>query len=244
MTRVSPLFRFMPYGAPELLDAGRPNLARALVTASAASVLVFALFGALRLVHPGVVKLPVMPHVEILPPLVPNAPSLTPFEERQPVPHTAPSNSGSTIDQVIPDAVVKPGEPTFAQPDITGSWGSGSGVEGDAIILGGSAPAETLPARGAVVNVEVMPESLREVEPIYPSMAQELGMSGLVMVHMLVGRNGRVLGAVVDERTNDPMFNEASLAAARQWVFRPASNNGRTVAVWVTVPFKYTFLSH
>jgi TonB family protein len=60
---------------------------------------------------------------------------------------------------------------------------------------------------------------------------------------MLVGRNGRVLQAVVDEKKNDPLFNDAALGAARQFVFRPASDNGRTVAVWVTVPFRFTFIA-
>jgi protein TonB len=194
-------------------------------------------------VHPDVAAISHGPIVDILDVDHPDVPTVLPYHQPAGTPPVAPSHSGSTIDQIVPDAAAKPGEPTFAMPDITSSWGSGSGVDGDAIILEGSAPAETLPARGAVVNAEVMPESLREVEPVYPSMAKDLGISGLVLVHMLVGRNGRVLDAVVDERTNDPMFNEASLTAARQWVFRPASNNGRTVAVWVTVPFKYTFLA-
>jgi protein TonB len=240
MTRVSPLFRFMPYGAPELLDAGRPNLARALVTASSASVLVFALFGALRLVHPSVITIPRMPVVDIVFAPPHDAPTITDFQNPSASPPVTHPSAGSTIDQVVPDAQVKPGEPSFAPPDISGIGDPTSDVQSGEVVLDGRAPAETLPARGAFVNVEVMPEVLRQVEPVYPTIAKDTGISGFVLVHMLVGRNGRVVNAVVDEDQSDAMFNDAALAAARQFVFRPASNNGRTVAVWVTQGFRFT----
>lgn len=246
MTRVSPLFRFMPYGAPELLDASRPNMARALVVASTLGALAFALLGLLRLAHPGVVTIPEMPIVEIelcCPP-PPETRMLHPFDQHPAVAPAAPDNTGTTIDEILPDPAVSPAEPALVAPDITGPWGPSGDVRGGEVVLAGQAPPETLPVRGVFANVEVMPEALREVKPVYPEMARELGISGLVLVHMLVGSNGRVVNAVVDERVNDPMFNDAALSAARQWVFRPASNNGRSVAVWVTIPFKFTFIPH
>lgn len=242
MTRVSPLFGFMPYGAPELLDAGRPNMARALVVASTLGALVFALMGLLALVHPAVVSVPVMPHVDIIPPPPPEIAILEPIHDPGLVPPAPPPNSGSTIDDVVPDALVKQSEPSFAPPDVTSAWGPPSDVHGGEVVLDGRATPETLPDRGTFTSIEVMPEALREVKPIYPEMAKDLGISGLVLVHMLVGRDGRVLNAVVDEKKNDAMFNDAALAAARQWVFRPGANNGHTVAAWVTIPFKFTFI--
>jgi TonB family protein len=244
MTRVSPLFGFMPYGAPELLDAGRPNMARALVVASTAGALAFALLGLLRLAHPGIVTIPRAPVVEIFDFPKPDAPTLTPLVDHAYVPPAAPPQGGSTIDEIIPDELVKVNSTAFVAPDMDSGTGPPTEVTGGEIVLDRGAPVETLPVRGTFAYVEVMPEALREVEPIYPTMPQELGISGLVLVHMLVGRDGRVVNAVVDEQKNDPMFNDASLIAARKWVFRPGSTNGRAVAVWVTVPFKYTFLSH
>lgn len=242
MTRVSPLFRFMPYGAPELLDAGRPNMARALIVASTLGACVFALMGILRFPNPGVATISRGPICILRPPPVPEIPSLVPIEKHSAV--SPAHTTGSTIDDIVPDALITHSEPSFAPPDVISAWGPPSDVHGGEVVLDGRAPAETLPDRGTFANVEVMPEALRQVEPVYPEMAKELGISGLVLVHMLVGRNGQVLNAVADERQNDPMFNDAALAAARRWVFRPGSNNGRTVAVWVTVPFKFTFISH
>jgi hypothetical protein len=120
MTRVSPLFGFMPYGAPELLDAGRPNLARALVVASTMGALVFALLGLLRIAHPELTATPHAPSVDICLCDTPPPPSLLPEHHDAPPAPTATSTS-SSIDDIVPDALMKPGEPTFAMPDVTNS---------------------------------------------------------------------------------------------------------------------------
>ena len=239
MTRVSPLFRFMPYGAPELLDAGRPNMARALVLASAVGALAFALLGLLRSAYPtGTALPPEMTSVTLCcddPP-----PALLPFEESSQAPGGGITpNTGNSIDDIVPDFQAANSTMEF-DPDAIGVIGAPTEVTGGEVVLDNRAPAETLPARGVFVNVEMLPEVLRQIEPVYPELPKQLNLSGFVLVHILVGRDGRVVNTVVDEKKNDPMFNEAALAAARGFVFRPAYNNGRTVAVWVTQGFRFT----
>ena len=64
-------------------------------------------------------------------------------------------------------------------------------------------------------------------------------MSGLVVAHLLVGRDGHVLDVRIDEDHSVLMLNEAAVRAARQWVFTPAFANNQPVAVWVAVPFNF-----
>jgi TonB family protein len=65
-------------------------------------------------------------------------------------------------------------------------------------------------------------------------------VSGLVVAHLLVGRDGRVLDVQVDEKHSILMLNEAVVRAARQWMFKPAYANDKPVAVWVAVPFNFS----
>ena len=48
-----------------------------------------------------------------------------------------------------------------------------------------------------------------------------------------------MLDAVLAEKFQVPMLNEAALAAARQWVFTPGLANGRPVACWSAIPFRF-----
>jgi TonB family protein len=59
-----------------------------------------------------------------------------------------------------------------------------------------------------------------------------------VVVRALVGLDGRVRRAEIEH--SSIMFDEAALAAVRQWTFRPARSNGKEVLAWVRIPVKFT----
>jgi TonB family protein len=97
---------------------------------------------------------------------------------------------------------------------------------------------EELPKFGEYVFVEELPEAIRKVAPQYPEAARRGNVSGTVMVHALVGRDGRVKDTRVVSSIR--MLDAAAVAAVRQWVFKPALTKNRPVAVWVAVPIKFT----
>src|SRR5438105_4181164 len=74
----------------------------------------------------------------------------------------------------------------------------------------------------------------------YPEIAKQAGVEGWVLVHVLVGRDGRIVDVRLDERRHVPMLDESALAAARQFVFEAATSNAHPVAAWVDVPFHFT----
>lgn len=93
------------------------------------------------------------------------------------------------------------------------------------------------PKFGELVHVEKLPEVVRRVPPEYPNAARKAGVSGKVMVQALIGRDGLVKDTRVVESI--PPLDRAAVAAVRQWEFKPAQGDGRSVAVWVGIPVSF-----
>lgn len=123
-------------------------------------------------------------------------------------------------------SIVQPGG-GIADPTGGPVSGTGSGET--------TAPVE--PKWGDFVYYEEAPDLVTPVSPAYPAIAMQAGLEGSVSVRMLVGTDGRVKRAEIDK--SSVMFNDAALAAARQWIFTPAKSNGHPVAVWVLLPVEF-----
>jgi protein TonB len=84
------------------------------------------------------------------------------------------------------------------------------------------------------------PVVLRAVEPSYPKLAKEAGAEGAVWVEVLVDRTGRVARARIVRSEAGRILEEAALAAARDYLFRPALQQGHPVPAMVVIPFRFT----
>lgn len=83
------------------------------------------------------------------------------------------------------------------------------------------------------------PAALREwVQPTFPPEAKKQKLEGRVVVEFTVDAEGRVSEAAVSESTAE-MFEEAALAAVRQWKFSPALAEGRPVECVMSVPIEF-----
>ena len=236
MRRTTPLYQFMPYGAPELMEAGRPQMSRALLLSSAAALVVYALSTQLaplleRKIEPVTSTVIDVTTIDPPPPLVnvaPPAPAVA-------VPRHAPAIG---VPVPVPEAAAPP-----AAPPIAGlSDGHETGPPSSAVpndVTTTTPAAEVLPPFGTHVYVERLPEPIKVVKPDYPDMARQAGLEGLVMVHVLIGTDGRVKDVRVDAKLHVPMLDEAAREAARQWVFVPGMADQRPVACWETIPFRF-----
>jgi protein TonB len=96
------------------------------------------------------------------------------------------------------------------------------------------ADEDYLPSIDEFVPVEIIAEMMYYETPGYPRLAEQAGLEGLVWVKALVGSDGNVKDAVVYKTSGTPSLDEAALAAAPKCKFKPAIQNGRPVAMWVT----------
>lgn len=102
------------------------------------------------------------------------------------------------------------------------------------------AEAASAPAPGAPVpsNELTPPRLLKFVDAEYPSAAKEAGLTADVLLRLRVESDGSVSEAEVIEGAGHG-FDEAAVAAARQFVFAPATRAGQPIVV--RIPFKYSF---
>jgi protein TonB len=87
------------------------------------------------------------------------------------------------------------------------------------------------------VYYEDAPTPITQFKPIYPEMAREAKVEGRVVLHVLVGRDGRVKNVKVIRSVT--MLDQAAVDAVSKWVFKPALSNNKPVSVWVEVPVDF-----
>lgn len=83
-----------------------------------------------------------------------------------------------------------------------------------------------------------MPLPIRTVSPDYPQEMRAQKVSGLVMIKVQVDEKGDVNEAVVVKSTNNA-FDGPALEALKRWKFKPATEDGKAVAIAITVPVKF-----
>lgn len=235
------LHAFMPYGAPDLIEARSRHLARALVLASALTLMSLAAVGtALRL-------MPAAPAPIVVPPDITNPHLLEEFAEKPKEPLPPPLDRPVIEDPFahpvpVPDElVVPPGVVESRGEATTGEArpGSANGELDGARERGGDG-VEVLPRFDEPLYIEEFPTALHEVRPVYPELAVEARVEGKVQVRVLVSREGTVLDARVEKGFSIPLLDGAALEAARRWRFSPGRTNGHAVACWVSIPFQFS----
>lgn len=87
-------------------------------------------------------------------------------------------------------------------------------------------------------EVTRQPVPVTQVAPTMPVRFRQRGVDGLVEISAVIDRFGSVQNIVVLRSTHVEL-NQATIAAAGQWKFRPAEKDGRAVAVRVVLPFEF-----
>jgi protein TonB len=82
------------------------------------------------------------------------------------------------------------------------------------------------------------PKKIKDVPPVYPAMAQQARVQGIVIIEATIGtdgtvRNTRVLRSV-------PLLDPAALEAVSQWEYEPTLLNGVAVPVIMTVTVNFS----
>ena len=205
-------------------------------------VLVVAILLLVPLMAPGVLPMPtaalmafVSRDVTLPPPPAPRQPDDTNKPVIDVNAEAAPLEPPSAI---TPDSMVEPA------PELVGT------VEGAGNLPGGIVedlippppppppppPVPDAPFRvGGVIRP---PTKIKDVRPVYPTIAQAARVEGMVIIETTIGPTGRVLDAKVIRSV--PLLDAAALEAVQQWEFTPTLLNGRPVAVVLTVTVRFT----
>ena len=228
-----------PYGAVELRRAARPDMVRALLLSSLLVSVAFAVALALSPFLPSqppiVIDMPQPPFHAAENFLVPPAPPPAIAPEVEPTP----ARVEDAAPQVVEDRVIETEPIPIGGPSILPSTGRIEGVK-EAPPIVGDIGDQPINKWDEVPFAEQLPVAIQRVTPRYPSLALEAGAQGAVLVYLLVGKDGRVKDVKLHPRVHQPLLDDAALEAARGWTFEPALVNGRPVAVWVTVTFRFT----
>jgi protein TonB len=128
-------------------------------------------------------------------------------------------------------------EVTQAPP--VGDWiGPGPGVDHTIeSVLSRPVPQPIAGVRPPRVSAMMEGNLIHRVEPVYPSIARQVGVQGTVVIRAFISRSGTIERAEVV--SGHPMLTHAAYDAVRQWKYRPYYLNGEPVEVetQVTVNF-------
>jgi len=128
------------------------------------------------------------------------------------------------------------GDPNGVPTGMIG--GVQGGVEGG--VLGGQVGGCIGCFGDAVVDYDRDPRIVRQPRPIYPADAAVKRIEGVVVVEIIIDKEGRVVHARVIESI--PLLDQAALQNVREWVFVPAMKDGRPVTIKATAEVKFRLL--
>jgi TonB family protein len=79
---------------------------------------------------------------------------------------------------------------------------------------------------------------IRQVQPVYPEIAKKANVSGTVLLHVIVAKDGTVMQ--IQYISGPPLLMKASMDAVRHWQYEPTLLNGEPVEVETTISVVYT----
>jgi TonB family protein len=82
------------------------------------------------------------------------------------------------------------------------------------------------------------PKRTKHVQPVYPQEALAQGIRGIVILEIVLDKQGKVESTSVVRSV--PGLDEAAVAAARQWEYTPTKVEGKPVRVRITVPVVFS----
>jgi periplasmic protein TonB len=182
---------------------------------------------------PGVLdSTPLTRFVDLVPPTPPPAPKPR-AETTKPI-----EKPGISVD--APDGFTKepetiPDTPVDVLGMVDGGAGPGDLVPPPVVVKPPEPPQG--PIRVGTRSIRT-PVKTRDVRPVYPRMALEARIEGVVIIEATISETGQVINAKTLRSV--PLLEQAAIDAVRQWEFTPSMLNGVPVPVVMTVTVTFT----
>ena len=156
-----------------------------------------------------------------------------PTEKKQPVETGSPATDSSGAPYMPTDttsARVQEIKPTRTAPsDQTSRTTETAEPAKPKVILGQLIP---------IAQADQPPVLARRVDPVYPPLAQRMGLQGSVKINALIDETGSVIRTEVLQASSagpSSGFEKASQDAVMKWKYKPAVKEGTYVKVWMPV---------
>ena len=95
------------------------------------------------------------------------------------------------------------------------------------------------PVHYAARDLDVYPQPLNRIEPVYPQTALAGEIGGSVTLLLLIDESGRVTDVSVVDASPQDVFEESALRALAGTAYSPAQKNGRAVRSRILVKVDY-----
>jgi len=132
--------------------------------------------------------------------------------------------------EAVPPTLPRPAIPEEARRPEEVEVGTIPGT--DSLFWAAPQDGEQLPAPGTFTIYEEEPSPIRVVKPEYPEIARMAEIEGTVYLYLLIDKAGEVRDVMVVRPLNDAC-DSAAVRAVRQWLFSPALQADKPVAVWI-----------
>ena len=76
-------------------------------------------------------------------------------------------------------------------------------------------------------------------KPAYPRLSEWLREQGTVQIRVLIGVDGAALKAEVGQSSGFDRLDQAALATALKWRYRPGTRGGIPETMWFIVPIEF-----
>jgi protein TonB len=100
------------------------------------------------------------------------------------------------------------------------------------------APKAVTPSRIRVGGNVQQAKLIRQPKPIYPPLAKQARISGVVRLNAIIGKDGTIQNLTV--ASGHPLLIQAALEAVKQWVYQPTLLNGDAVEVVTQIDVNFT----
>lgn len=137
----------------------------------------------------------------------------------------------------------------FKEADLPPEPAAGTGVLGGADLgagllgglAGGSGAAPPPPPKGPTRvklggNVQAA-KQIAAPQPVYPPLARQARISGSVVLHAIIDKDGRV--SQLEVVSGHPLLVQAALDAVKNWRYQPTQLNGDAVEVDTTITVNF-----
>jgi TonB family protein len=194
--------------------------------------------------------------------VVPNATVVVTGLKSKTVDMTTSSRHGTFSFKALPAAeydmkVTKPGFEVYHDPLVNletardlardvhldvGSVGDSVDVQAHGLSQASASQGNTTPRRLRIGGEVEAAKLIQKIQPGYPESAKAAGVQGKVVLHAIIGMDGKPLSLQVINGTIDPDLARASVEAVSRWRYSPTLLNGQPIEVDTTIMVNFSLL--